>query len=313
MGLSQVVGPWIVSGPGPVSGAGNQIVLPTTPDSGPSSFFSGFTLFDPRYAYKGGAGTENSALMSIGAGLNGGYIELDQAPSAITSQNIAAAAAVTSGTNMTLVSSTGAGITVLSSALTIPQTGNVVPSGKLAIDLAPGLVYFGAYKSTAVADPTKNVARAVSILVQSGGIGGTMLIQGSDLYGFPQTEKITVASSPTGTTSTNGKKAFKFISAATPQFSDAKSYSIGTSDIYGFPLRSDSFAYTDISWAGTPVVSSAGYVAAISSAATNTTGDVRGTYAVQSASDGTKALQIFQYVSVANVSTIAGLFGATPA
>lgn len=312
MALSTVSGPWIVHGPS-ASNGGNQSVLPITPDAGPSSFFGGFTLFDPRFSYKNGAGTENSALLSIGVGLNAGYIAIDQVPSAVTTQNIATAAAVTTGTNLTLVSSSGAGITVLASALTIPQTGLTVPSGALAIDVAPALVYFGSDKSTAVADPTKSIARALSISASSGAAGGNFLISGYDLYGYPQTQLLTVKSSTSGVVSTFTTKAFKFITSVRANVTDTKSYSVGTADVYGFPILSGALAYANIAWAGTPVVSSAGYVAAVTTTATNTTGDVRGTYATQSASDGTKSLQVFQTVSVANISTLAGLFGVTPA
>jgi hypothetical protein len=316
MGITSFTGPLVIHGPSASTGVSGQNVttLPLVPESGPSPIFAGVTLFDPRYPYKGGGGTENSALLALGVGLNGGYLTLDQAPSVVTTTNIAVAAAATSGTNMTLVSASGAGITVLAAALQIPQTGNTVPTGSLAIDLAPALVFFGTTKNTAVADPTKNIARAVAITATSGAAGGAFLVSGRDLYGYPQTEKITVASSPSGSTTTNGKKAFKFINTVTPQVTDAKSYSVGTSDIYGFPVRSDKLAYATITWAGSPITVSTGFVAAdTTSPATNTTGDVRGTYNVQSASDGTKSLQLFQDVSPANVVTITGLFGVTPA
>lgn len=314
MALTAFSGPLVIHGPSSQPTGNNQTAIPSTPDAGPTSVFCGITLFDPRFPYKGGAGTENNALMAIGVGLNGGYVTMDQAPSTAVTTNIAVAAAVTSGTNMTLVSASGAGITVLAAALQIPQTGNTVPTGKLAIDLAPALLYFGTNKSTAVADPTKNIARALSITATSGAAGGAFLISGYDLYGYPQTEKVTVASSPSGSTTTNGKKAFKFVSAVTPQVTDTKSYSVGTADVFGFPVRVDRLPYVTIGWAGSPVSVSTGFVAAdTTSPATNTTGDVRGTYAVQSASDATKTLQFFQDISPANVTSITGLFGVTPA
>jgi len=310
MGISAFSGPLDIA----AKGSGKATVLPIAEQRGPSVVFGGVALQDPRFYYVGGdAGPETLSTMVIGMGPAGHLPVMDQAPSTAAVNNIAVAAAVTSGTNMTLVSTTAAGITILATALTVPQSGNVIAAAKLAIDLAPALVSFGRGKSIALADPTKSIARAVSITASSGGAGGAFLVQGADLYGYPQTEKITAASSPSGSTTTNGKKAFKFINAVTPQVTDTKSYSIGTADIFGFPMRVDTFAYSEISWAGTPVVSSAGFTAAVTSTATNTTGDVRGTYAVQSASDGVKPLQIFQTVSPANLSTIAGLFGVVPA
>lgn len=309
MGVSHLSGP-ILTGP---SGSGNIQTLPLAPDRGPSTLFGGTMLQDPRLPYQSGGGTENNALLSVAAGINGGYLVLDQAPSTAVVNNLAVAAATTSGTAMALVSSSGAGITVTTSATFIPQTGNTVISGAKAIDLTPGLVFFGTNKSTSVADPTKNLSRAITITASSGAVGGAFLVAGADLYGYPQTEKITVASSPSGATTTTGKKAFKFITAVTPQVTDTKSYSVGTADVFGFPLQVNSFPYATVGWAGALIASSTGFVAAVTSTATNTTGDARGTYAVQSASNGVITLQMFLSVSPANISTIAGIFGVTPA
>jgi hypothetical protein len=49
------------------------------------------------------------------------------------------------------------------------------------------------------------------------------------------------------------------------------------------------------------------------SPATTTTGDVRGTYAVQSATDKTKRLFFYQNPPVTNIGSVAGLFGVTQA
>lgn len=313
MAVIQHSGPLII-GPsnGPASPS-NSSSVSVSSDRGPSQLYQGFSLTDPRFPYRGGGGTENNALLSVGIGLNADYLVIDQVPSQLAINNIAVAAAPVSGTAMTLVTASAAGITVLASALQIPQTGQTVAKGALAIDLAPALVFFGNNKSTAVADPTKNIARAISITTASGGVGGPFVVSGADLYGMPQTEKITAASSPTGTATTNGKKAFKFINSVIPQLGGSFTYSIGTADVFGFPVRCDTFVYARIGWAGSPITSSTGFVAAVTTTATNTTGDVRGTYAVQSSSDGTKSLQMFQSISPANITVMSGFFGVTPA
>lgn len=313
MAVTHLIGPLLIGPENSATSPANATAMQVTPDIGPSQLFGGFCLSDPRFPYRGGAGTENNALMQVGIGLNAEYLVLDQAPSTAAVNNIAAAANVTSGTAMTLVSSTAAGITVMTSALFIQQTGLTVPTGKLAIDGLPALVFFGTCKSTAVADPTKQISRCVSISVASGGAGGALLVSGWDIYGVPMTEKITAASSPSGTTTTNGKKAFKFIGSVTPQFTNAFNYSVGTADIIGFPLLSQLFCYASIGFAGSPITSSTGFVAAVSTAATNTTGDVRGTYALQAVSDGVKTVQIFQSISPANIQTMTGYFGVTQA
>ena len=313
MALTHLSAPLNVGLSNNASNPANKTAIPSDPDLGPSIAFGGVMLQDPRFGYRGGGGTENNALLDIGLGICGETLVVDQAPSTSAVNNLAIAAAVTSGTAMTLVSSTGAGITVMTSALFIPQTGNTVPTGKLAIDGLPALVYFGTNKSTAVPDPTKNIARAVSITASSGAVGGNFLVSGYDLYGFAQTEKITVASSPTGATTSNGKKAFKFISSVTPQVTDTFSYSVGTASIFGFPLAVTEFPLASVGWAGSLIASSTGFVAAVSSTATNTTGDVRGTYTVQSNPNGVIVLQMFQTITPANITSMTGYFGVTPA
>lgn len=313
MGLSHISGPFVVGPSNSTTSPANVSVMPLGPDTGPSAFFQGINLIDPRFGYRAGGGTENNALLSVAAASNGSYLVLDQAPSTKAVNNIAIAAAATSGTALTLVASSGAGITVTTAATFIQQTGNTVPSGALAIDGVPTLVFFGQNKSTAVADPTKNIARCVSLTASSGAVGGPFLVSGFDLYGYAQTEKITVASSPSGATTTNGKKAFKFVRSVTPQVTDTFSYSVGTADVFGFPLACAQFPYATVGWAGALVASSTGFVAAVSTAASNTTGDVRGTYAVQSASNGTITMQIYQTVTPANITSMTGMFGVTPA
>lgn len=307
-------GPMIV---GPSNGPANPANVtalgasPTGP--APSQIFCGVALVDPRFPYRGGGGIENNALLSVGIGVSNEMSVMDQAPSTAVVNNIAAAAATTSGTAMTLVSSTAAGVTVLAAALQIPQTGVTIASGTLALDLAPALVMFGANSTTAVQDPTKNIARCVSVTAASGAVGGNFLVAGADLYGYPLTELITVASSPSGSTTTKGKKAFKFVSTVTPRVTSAFTYSVGTADTIGFPVRVDTLGYVRIGYAGSPVTASTGFLAADTATATNTTGDTRGTYALQSVADGVKVLTQFISISPANLKSITGVFGVTPA
>ena len=99
-----------------------------------------------------------------------------------------------------------------------------------------------------------------------------------------------------------------------PQFTDAHNYSVGTTDIYGLPLRSDNFGDLAINYNATGITASTGYVAAVTtSPATTTTGDVRGTYALQSAADASKRLVVRQFVTPANMGSVSGLFGVTQA
>lgn len=137
-------------------------------------------------------------------------------------------------------------------------------------------------------DPRQALARAVSITGVTGGTGGNFVVMGYDIYGQLMAEQIAAAA---GAATTNGKKAFKYILSVTPQFTDAHNYSVGTTDIYGIHVRNDRWEYDNIFWNGAFATVSTGWTAAdLTNPATRTTGDVRGTYAVQgAASNGTIA------------------------
>jgi len=175
---------------------------------------------------------------------------------------------------------------------------------------------FGQSNSVYLWNPQALVARAVSIVPVSGTSTAQVIftVSGYDIYGVPMSEAITVPTSTTTATTTNGKKAFKYIASVTPNVTNAITYSVGTTDIYGFPLRSDFFSDVAINYNAAAVTASTGYVAAVTtSPATTTTGDVRGTYALQSAADASKRLAIRQFVLPANMASITGLFGVTQA
>jgi len=112
----------------------------------------------------------------------------------------------------------------------------------------------------------------------------------------------------------NSTKAFKFIYSVTPQFTDAHNYSVGTADIFGFPMQVQSFDECLLYWNSALITASTGFVAAdTTSPATAATGDVRGTYAVQSSSDGTKKLAMVVQIAASRQASATGLFGVTPA
>lgn len=300
MPMTELTSPLIISG----SSNGT-----TSEQDAPSLFNEGTALFDARYTYKRGAGAENKALIALGIGPSLNILVVDQVPSAISNVNIAAGQFPVSGTGMALVNGTGGiGITKLAAALTIPQTGNVVPSGALVIDATPGIVLYGTQQSVGLADPTKSVTRAISFTGVSGGTGGTVKIVGCDIWGNLIHETLTVTS---GATTSVSKKMYKFIISLTPQFSDGThNLSAGTADTFGFPIRVDTFGYARIFWSATVENSSVGFTGAVSTTATATSADVRGSYALQSdASDGTKRMTIFVSVSAANITTTNGLFG----
>ena len=170
---------------------------------------------------------------------------------------------------------------------------------------------FGQSNSVNLWNPQALIARAVSVTGSASATGGNITINGYDIYGVPMSE---VIAAPAGASTVNGKKAFKYISSVVPAFTDAHNYSVGTTDIYGFPIRSDNFGDVAINYNATGITANTGYTAAVTtSPATTTTGDVRGTYALQSAADGSKRLVVRQFITPANMPSVTGLFGVTQA
>lgn len=288
---------------GPAQGGSNNV------DLGPGAFVGGNGFLDPRVGYnvtrKGwvGVGTEYRRVLA-------------QAPATLGANTLAAAANVVSGTPMTLAGAS-TGITVVpTGGVVVAGSGNTVPAGSLVLDGLPSLVNYGTadsngnFNNNAYAISSM-IARAVSVLGVTAGAGGALTVRGYDIYGFPMSETITAAA---GAGTTNGKKAFKFITSITPGFSDAHNYAVGTTDIFGFPIKAAFFHETMIWYNTTLITAGTGFVAAdATTPATATTGDVRGTYAVQSASDGTKRLSFAVGPSQSTIATAVGLFGQTQA
>lgn len=281
-----------------------------SPDAAPSLFYGSYGIFDDRLPW-------NLANSSTAAQAVGWFMPtlIEAVPSTLSLVSIAGAAVPVAGTPMTLVSTTALGITVLSAAfLTLPSL-NTVPKNSLAIDGAPGYIQFGTRDYTSFYDPTKSLSRNIQVKTNADETGATFLISGYDLYGYPMSERITGVNNTTA----QGKKAFKFVTSVVPAGTlSGSNVSIGHGDTYGLPIRADQFGYMGAIWAGAGISSNTGFTAAVTSAASATTGDVRGTYAVQSASNGTNRLELSVDPGIAGFGTTpagitTGLWGVTQA
>lgn len=187
-----------------------------------------------------------------------------------------------------------------------------------AANPAPTSVYpyttAGGSSAAAFFDPTQALARAVQVVSSNAGdTTQTATIRGYDVYLNPMAEVLTF----NGTNAVSGKKAFKYIASIAISAAMTGNASAGTLDIFGLSARSDLWEYLEVFMAGLGVTAaSTGYTAADQATATGTTGDVRGTYAVQTASNGTRRLTVMQIMPVQNmlaatVANPAPLFGAT--
>jgi hypothetical protein len=183
-------------------------------------------------------------------------------------------------------------ITITPSALGT-LTNAPIGSGNLFNSNIPPSTQFGPATSSASAvspawlagmfraiDPLQMLSRNVSITtVNTTGAGGGFIVNGWDAHSQAMSELITVAAATT--TSYYGKKAFKYIKSVIPQFTDATgAYSVGVGDTFGIPVRTDRYEYLNFCYNGVNAVNSSGFIAAVLSVATNTTGDVRGTLQV---------------------------------
>ena len=171
---------------------------------------------------------------------------------------------------------------------TLAAAGNALLNGSLASG------------GTVTLDVPRNV-----IIDAAGAATAVLTVTGTDTYGLPMSEAITL----NGTTAVAGKKAFKTITRIAASAA-ATDFFVGTGDVFGLPIRANSRNYVLTAWNGA-FVTTGTFVVADATAATTTTGDVRGTYAVPDAADAAKRLTL--WVFVFDDDTQAGLYGVPQA
>lgn len=278
---------------------------PANPEAGPNLSLYGNGLLDPRTPFTYNPG-QNVGAPTYGF-VDAPYVNtMDQVPATIATANIAALQTTAGAGALTLVSSTAAGITV-GVSITNAASGATVAS-LLAIDGAAGYVLNGNPGTIRSWDPTKLISRAVSF-TSTGNISAVnFTVNGYDIYGYAMTQ---TRAGPNNNT-VNTTKAFKYISSITVDGAVGTNTSVGTSDIIGLPMRADRFSQVEIYYNNALITASTGFVAAVTtSPATASTGDVRGTYALQSASDGTKRIQMYSSPALASIGSSTGMFGVT--
>jgi hypothetical protein len=155
---------------------------------------------------------------------------------------------------------------------------------------------------------TLDVPRTVEIdSSNAGDTTQTATVYGTDVYGNAMTETIAF----NGTTAVAGQKAFKTVTRVAISAALAGNANVGTTDVFGLPFRVDSRNYCLTAWNGAFVTTGTFAAADVTSPATATTNDVRGTYLVPDAADGTKRLTLWMYIEDAD--TVTGLYGVTQA
>jgi hypothetical protein len=305
MAISRWTGPILASGSNgpPLFSIGDG-----ASEAGPSAFAHGVGLFDTRFGNFAGADTSATLPMWYGAG----WINvLNQAPSTLSATNIAAAQVPVAATPLTLAGAS-TGITVVPAGGFSIIAGQVFPAGALMIDGNPAVITLASLGALMPAgglscyDPRTMVARRLIFTSVGDDHLATVAIVAVDMYGYTYHETVTLANA----TTTTSLKAAKAVISITPAGTlSGSNLSVGTTDVYEFPLAVYQFPFVQIYWNNALISSSTGFTAAVTtSPATATTGDVRGVYATQSASDGTKLLQVFVAPSAPRMNQ-AGLFG----
>ena len=219
--------------------------------------------------------------MDLGVGPLGRIYVWDTVPVALATNNIATASVYTSA--VTLTAGTGTTSVVRADGTTVVQL---------------------------------DVPRAVATTTGAGSpTTRNVTISGYDYYGQPMSEVI--ATGAVASTTVNGKKAFFQISGITISGSPVVTVAVGTTDILGVPVRMTNVAYvSSVRWDSTLAMDAGTFVAAVTTTATTTSGDVRGTYVPSSAANGTKRLVmgvLLPAIAVGPNSTRTGALGVTQA
>jgi hypothetical protein len=313
MAKTSFSGPLIVFGneatpPGTAPRSANQ-----NPDAGPSMFYAGTSVLDPRPAYTFYPGQTPDSPTVLGW-LSTDIMALDFAPLAAATANIAALQGNTTGVPLTLVSVSAGDITV---GDVLRNAATLANATALRIGPRPAGLSAGASSLADIWDPATVTSRAVSITSGTTTLAGiTYTVVGFDAYGYPQTEAIV---GPGAGLTVAGKKTWKWITSVTPNGTNAATVSIGTADIFGFPVKVASFPYVTVYWNNVVQLAATVTAADATSPATSTTGDVRGTFTPGSASNGTIRMVAFVTLPVSAVAVtstaalITGMYGVTPA
>ncbi len=164
-------------------------------------------------------------------------------------------------------------------------------------------------------NPSEGSARAVIIQSAATASGtGTFLVSGYDVYGNFMSELIAASGTSPGTA---GKKAFKYIASVKTVTAGTTvtppAITVGVTDIFGFNVRSDKWEYTEYKLGGTSVINNAGWTAALGTASSTTTTDVRGIVNMSTAIASTNgARRLFIAVSVPLYNSLATPLNTVP-
>lgn len=200
------------------------------------------------------------------------------------------------------------------------QTNNISAAASYAgagtATLAAGTGTTAVTTASGIAAIQLDCPRAVSVTIGTGTIADTAItITGLDAYGQSMTDVIQTGT--TQSTTVNGEKAFYQITGVAVAGAVGGTVAVGTSDVLGSPVRITDAGYiARAGWAGALAEDAGTFVAAVTTTATTTSGDVRGTYVPSSAPNGTRRLVmgiLLPAIAVGPNATRTGALGVTQA
>ena len=234
----------------------------------------------------GNIGLGDPSPMSIGVGPLGRIYVWDIVPQALVTNNIAATQTPAAAGSLTLTAGTSVRSVINASGATVLQL---------------------------------DCPRAVQLTTASGTIvtSRNLTVSGFDYYGQAMSEVIATGTTSSAVANVAGKKAFFQISGITISGSLPVAITVGTTDVLGIPVRVFNVSYVASVKSNNTLAQDAGtFVAADTATATTTTGDVRGTYAPATASNGivrTTMGILLPAIAVGPNATRVGALGVTQA
>lgn len=152
-----------------------------------------------------------------------------------------------------------------------------------------------------------DVLRCVTITSAGDDSGVVITVTGHDYDGQEQTETLAGGDSVAVTTD----KAYADVTDVLVDGATASTIKVGTSDKLGFPVKVSRFGNVRIVYNNAAITASTGFTAAdTTSPATAATGDPRGTYALQTASNGSRVFDVWIIPDATETAT--DLYGVTP-
>jgi hypothetical protein len=277
----------VMGRPIPFAGA-----LAQPPTVGPSADCAFAGVQDARLQWKAGFSTTVPEVMmwpDLAA-----YPQIDQVPSTAAAATIVAAAIPVSGTPMTLIPTTGGGITV-GGGPAVTLSGLYQTTGaERWVDGPPVYRMFGQGRQlTGCYDGTTMLARALRVTSVGNDSSATVTITGLDMYGYLIHNTFTMANA--GSVVSN--KCFKaVISVVCNGTLSGSNVSVGQADVFALPFYCNALPNLEGFWNNSQHYNTGTLVNGVTtSPPTALTGDPRGTWAPPNASDGTKRWTLYMH------------------